>query len=129
MNSVAGVEAFGAGAINNSSDRHLLDEADVDVPIDGETDQVDDFVLIAVAEDDAVELDALESCGDSRIDAAQHLPSAMPMSASSGCPPPLWSVTVTGQPMIVSGPNARLGAFAAVYTPILIRPRVDGGHW
>lgn len=54
----------------------------------------------------------------------------IPMAVLPGYPPPTWSVAVTGQPMTKSGSDARLGAFfAAVYIPILIRPRVDGGHW
>jgi len=71
---LAGIEGLGPVMMADHPQRHLLDEADVDPLVHGESDQVRHLVVIAPAQDDGVELDALEAGRDGGVDPGQHLP-------------------------------------------------------
>lgn len=55
------------------SQRHFLDEGDIDTASAGEVHQVQYFILVAPLEHDRVDLDSLKALGDGGFDPGQHL--------------------------------------------------------
>ncbi|MCY1352793.1 hypothetical protein D9M69_391110 [compost metagenome] len=70
---VAGAQGVLALMAGDAAQRHLLDEADVQLVVDGEGHQVLHLVVVAALLHHAVELDALEPGAARHGDAVQHL--------------------------------------------------------
>src|SRR5690606_19203048 len=68
-----GTEGLLTTMTDHTAQRHLLDEADVQAPCDGEIDQLEHLVVIAPLLHHAVELDALETHRTRRLDTGQNL--------------------------------------------------------
>ena len=70
---VARIEGLGAVVVADHPEGHLLDEADVEIPLDGERDQVGDLVVVTVLEHHAVQLDPAEPRVAGGLDPVQGL--------------------------------------------------------
>lgn len=98
---IIGIKGLHPIMITDPTERHLLDEADVDSLVHGELDQIPRLVVVPVFEDDAVELDALEPRRAGRVDSAQD-PVEIPVSGYEA--KALWSQAVEAD---VDAPHAR----------------------
>ncbi|MNO69834.1 hypothetical protein D3C76_606970 [compost metagenome] len=70
---VAGVERLFTGVLADLAQGHFFNERDVQLAVDGEAHQVDQFVVIAALEHHAVELGFLETGAACGVDAGNHL--------------------------------------------------------
>ena len=60
---VTGIIGLGAVVVADDTERHFLNETDVDAPVDGKLHEVGDFIMVAVFQYHGIEFDAFKTGG------------------------------------------------------------------